>query len=211
MDRLQSSAYALQRTHDNQNVLGFLTQHHGCTIYGEQVAYVELTDKLHANLLAIDLEIHALEVTFDDLGPKVSHRTGGVGLNLCLTVLYHHSSVLVVGIGNGEGVLVESVEESLLGIAVVLEGTMIIQMVASQVGKQATLKPQSADTLLSDGVTRALHKGIFTSCLHHLSQQSVQLYGVGCGMIGRNGLALNIVAYGREQTALMTELAEHII
>ena len=58
---------------------------------------------------------------------------------------------------------------------------------------------------------RALHEGILAASLYHLAQQHVQLYRVWSGMVGRNRLVLNVVAHGREQTALVAELAEHII
>ena len=84
-------------------------------------------------------------------------------------------------------------------------------MVTGEVGKEATGKFQSANTLLGDSMTGALHKGILTACLYHLSQQSVEFDGVRGGMIGRNHLVLNIVADSRKQTTLVTKLTEHII
>ena len=88
---------------------------------------------------------------------------------------------------------------------------MVVQMVACQVGKQPAGKLQSANAVLGDGVAGALHKGVFAAGLHHLVQQPVQLNGVGRGMVGRDGLVLDVVAYGREQSAAVAELTEHII
>ena len=150
-------------------------------------------------------------MTFDKAGTEVSHGSCRIGLYLCLRILNHHAAVLVIGIGNGEGILWQVVEEGFLGITVVLEGLMIVQVVARKISKQTTGKLQSANALLGNGVTRAFHKGIFTTGLYHLVEQTVQFNGVGCGMVCRDGLAFNVVAHGREQSAFMTELAEHII
>ena len=84
-------------------------------------------------------------------------------------------------------------------------------MVACEVGKDAACECQTADTLLCYGVRRAFHKGILASCFYHLAQQEVELDGVGSGVVGRNSFVLDIVADGRQQAALMSELAEHII
>ena len=210
-DWIESSIHTLQRTQNDQYILRLLTEHDGSTIHGEQVAHIKLPDELYTNLLAIDIEIHSLEMTLYDLGLEVSHRTGGISLHLCLRVLHHEQTVLVVGIGDGEGVLFQPVEEGLFGITVILEGLMIVQMVTGEIRKETTLETESADTLLCDGMARALHEGILASGVHHPGQQTVQLYGVRRGMVCGNGLVLDIVTHRGEQSALMAELPEHII
>ena len=135
MDGLQTTAHTLQRAEDEQDVVGFLAQHNRCTIDGEQVAYIELSDELHAHLLAVDVEIHTLEVTLDELRLKVRHTAGGIGLHLSLTILHHKHSVLIVGIGDGEGIFPQTVEEGFLRITIVLEGAVIVEMVTRQVRK----------------------------------------------------------------------------
>ena len=211
LDWFQSSAYAVKGTHHYEHIFWLLAEHDGCTIYGEQVAHVELADKLYAHFSAVNLQIHAAEVALQDSGSEVCHAAGRVGLHGSLGVLYHDHAVLVVGIGNGKGCLRQSVEECLLGVAVVLECLVVIEMVAGEVGEQASGKLQSSDTLLCDGVRRALHEGILAASLYHLAQEHVQLDRVWGGMVGRDSLVFNVVADGREQATLMTELAEHII
>ena len=150
-------------------------------------------------------------MTLDDAGTEISHRTGAIGLHLCLRILNHHTTILIVGIRNGESILWQSVEEGFLGITVVLKGLVVVQMVTSKVGKETTSKFQPTNTLLSDSMTGTFHKGILTTCLYHLSQQSVEFDGIRGGMVGRNHLVFNIVADSRKQTALVTKLTEHII
>ena len=161
--------------------------------------------------MAIDFEVHSFEVALDDMGTEVCHGSGRVGLHLCLGVLDHHTAVFVIGIGNGEGIFRQVVEKSFLGIAIILESLMIVQMVACKVGKQTTGKLQSADTLLGNGMTGTFHKGIFAASLYHLVEQTVQLDGVGGGVVCWNWLAFNVVTHGGEQSAFMSELSEHII
>ena len=211
MDGLQTTVHALQRAQDDEDILRLLAQHDSCAVDGQQIAHIKLTDELYANLPAVDVEIHALEVALDDLGLEIGHRPRGIGLHLSLRVLYHHSTVLIVGIDDGKGILPQSVEEGFLRVAVVLEGLMIVQMVTRQIGEQSTCEMEATDTLLGDGVARTLHKSILTAGIHHLCQEPVQFDGIGGGMVCRNRLILDIVADGREQTALMAELPEHII
>ena len=128
--RLQSSADALQRAEHHENVLRLLAQHHCRSVNGEQVADIELAYKLHSNLVSVDVEIHSLKVALYDASPEVCHGACGVGLHLCLRVLHHHHTVLVVGIGYGECVLWQHVEEGLLSVAVVLEGLVVVEVVA---------------------------------------------------------------------------------
>ena len=88
---------------------------------------------------------------------------------------------------------------------------MIIEVVASEVGEDTACEFQSADTFLSDGVAGALHERILASCLYHLAQEHVQFDGIRCGVVSGNGFAVDIVDDSREQTALISHLAEHII
>ena len=104
-DGFQSSGYALQRAQHDEDVFGLLAQHDGSSVDGQQVGDVELANELHAHLAAVNLQIHALEVALDDFGTKVGHLAYGVGLDPSFRVLHHEEPVLVVGIGDGEGVL----------------------------------------------------------------------------------------------------------
>ena len=133
-------------------------------------------------------------MTFDDTGTEVGHLTYRIGLYLGLRILHHHTAVLVVGIGNGKGVLAQSVKKRLFGITVVLEGLMVVQMVACQVGKQSSSKGQATDALLGNGMTATLHEGVFTAGIHHLGQQFVELDRVWSSMVSGNSLVLDIVA-----------------
>ena len=150
-------------------------------------------------------------MTLYDVGLIVGHAPDGVGLDLRLGVLDHDEAVLVIYVGDGKGRLGQAVEEGFLRIAIVLEGLMVVQVVAGQVGKDASHECQTADTLLRYGVAGAFHEGVFASCLHHLGQQLVQLNGVGGGMVSGEGLVIHVVAHRGQQSALVSHFAEHII
>ena len=152
LDGFQTSADAVECAQDHEDLLRLLAQHTCGSIYSQQVADVEFTDELHADLMSVNVEIHSSEVHLDDAGAEVSHLANGVGLHGSLCVLHHDHAVLVIGIGDGESRLGQSVEESLLGIAIVLKGLVIIEVITSEVGEDSTCEFQSADTLLSDGV-----------------------------------------------------------
>ena len=194
-----------------QHVLRFLSEHHRRAVNGEQVAQVELPDELHSHFPAVYLEIHTLEMTLQQPAFEVCHGARGVCLHHSLGVLHHHHSVLVVGVGYGESRLGQSVEERLLGIAVVLKRLVVVQMVAREVGEHSSCEVQTAYALLRDGMRAAFHERILTSCLHHACQQGVEFYRVGRGVVGWNLLVHNIVAHRREQSALVAQLCEHII
>ena len=169
-DRLQASADAAQRAHGHEHGLRVFAQQYRRGIDREEVAHVEASDKLHADLLAVDLEVHSLEVALQDARPVVGHALDGVGLDARLAVLHHEESVLVVSVGDGEGRLRQHVEKHLLGVAVVFERLVIVQVVSREVGEESARKVESADSVLMDGVGGALHEAIRTSCADHARQ-----------------------------------------
>ena len=65
----------------------------------------------------------------------VCYGACGVGVDAGAGVLGHHQTVLVVSVGYGEGVGFETVEEALLGVAVVVEGLVVVDMVAREAGE----------------------------------------------------------------------------
>ena len=120
--------------------------------------------------MAINLQIHALEMALHNTGFKIGHATNAISLDSCFGVLHHKQAILIIGIRNSKGSLWQHIEKRLLGIAIVLYGLMIIQVITSQISKDATSEFQTTNTLLGDGMTRALHESILTTCLYHASK-----------------------------------------
>ena len=196
MDGFQTSGNALQRAHHHKNVVGLLAQHACCAIDGEQVAHVELADELYAHLVAVDFKIHTFKMTLQNLGLIVGHALCAVGLHLCLGVLHHEHTVLVVGVNHSKSLTGQHVEEGFFCVAVVLERLVIVEMVACEVGEQSACKLQSADATLGYGMAGTLHEGIFAALLDHLGQQCIELDGIRCGVRGGDGLVFDVVADG---------------
>ena len=117
-----------------------------------------------------------------DLGMEICHSADRICLNCSLGVLNHHHTVLVIGIGDSKSRLGQHVEECFLCVTIVLKGLMIVQMVTGKVCEESSLKAQTADTLLGDGVARTFHKGILTASFHHTGKQAVQFNGIRRGM-----------------------------
>ena len=88
---------------------------------------------------------------------------------------------------------------------------MIIEVIACEIGEYSAGEGQSSDTLLSDSVAGAFHESILTSCLHHLSEQGIELDRVWSGVVGMVWFAIDIVADSGEKSAFMSHLTEHII
>ena len=79
--------------------------------------------------MSVNVKIHACEVHFDDARPEIGHLSGRIGLDGCLGVLYHHHTVAVVSIGNGESCFGKAVKERLLCVAIILKSLVIIEVV----------------------------------------------------------------------------------
>ena len=152
VNRFQTSIDTVQCTQHHENILGSLAQHPGSSVNGEQVANVEFANKAHAHFVPVDVEIHSLEVHFDDASLKVGITLDRIGFHRSLRVLYHDHAVLVIGVGDGKGIFRQSVKEHLLGVAIVLKRLMIIQMVTGEIGKNTTCELQSTDTFLMNGM-----------------------------------------------------------
>ena len=88
---------------------------------------------------------------------------------------------------------------------------MIIQVITRQIGKDAPVEGQTTDTLLVDRMRTNLHKGILATGIHHPGHQVMEGDRVRRRMVGRNRLAIDIVADGREQPHFMPHLPEHLV
>ena len=150
--RFQTSAHAVKCAHSHEHVLLVGSEHNGSAVYCEQIADIELANELYTNLMTVHLKVHSLEVALDDACLEIGCGASGISLHLSLGVLHHHHTVLVISVGYGESCLGQTVEESLLSVAIVLESLVIVEVVACEVGEYASCEAQSSDTLLCYGV-----------------------------------------------------------
>ena len=85
---------------------------------------------------------------------------------------------------------------------------MIVQMIAGEVCKNASPIGQPADTLLVDRMRTDFHEHIGASGFGHLCHERMQRHGIGGGMSCRYRFLAYIVAYRRDQSALVSQTAE---
>ena len=77
-------------------------------------------------------------------------------------------------------------------------------MVACEVGEHAAGKSDTGYALLLGSVGADLHKCVVASGIDHFRQQRVEGERIGSGVGSGYGLAVHIVAYGRQQSGLVT-------
>ena len=81
---------------------------------------------MYTDLFAVNVKIHTFKMTLNNLCLEVGHGTCGVGLDLGFTVLNHHCTILIVGVGDGKCIFIKAVKEGFLCIAIILKGSMIV-------------------------------------------------------------------------------------
>ena len=89
-----------------------------------------------------------VELAFHEQAFEVGEGAQRVGKHLGLGVLHHGHALLVVDIGNGKSLGGKHIEECLLGIDVVVDCLVEIEVVASEIGEDAAGKVQTIDAVL---------------------------------------------------------------
>ena len=102
--------------------------------------------------MIVEIEQHTFEMRLQYTTLEITQTTQRVSIYMRTGVLCHHQSVLVVQVGQAEGILRHVVEKLLLSLQVIFHCLMIIQMVARQVGEDTSGKTQATDALLIDGM-----------------------------------------------------------
>ena len=210
-NRLETSVHRAQCTKGYQNVFSPAPHTNGSSVHSQQVGYIETAYERNAHLFAIDIQAHAFKRLFQHLCLEIGSRAQRISLHDGLCVLHHDHSVAVVHIRHGKSPLGQTVEKCLLGVAVVLECLMVIQMVTRKVRKNTSCKLQACNTMLGYCMRTDFHESVFASFVRHTPQQTVQRNRVGRGMLCRDSLIIYIIANRRTKSALITEHPEHII
>ena len=108
--------------------------------------------KRPTHFTTVDVEQHAFDAFFYDAAFVVCHAACAVGAHLSFAVLHHHCAIAIVEIGDGEGRFVQTIEEHLFRIAIVLKCLVIIQVVAGEIGENPSHKLETTNAVLVDGV-----------------------------------------------------------
>ena len=85
--------------------------------------------------MSIYVDEHAFNAFLDNASFEICCLSSAIGLDLGTTVLYHEHAVSVIRIGNGKSCLAKIVKEHLLCVAVVLECTVVIEMISGEIGE----------------------------------------------------------------------------
>ena len=147
----------------------------------------------------------------DDFAAEISHSAQRVGVLAGSSILEHYHSALVVGIDQCKGIGRKRIEEHLLGAYVVVHSLVEVKMVACEIGENGTAELEPVDAVLHTGMGADLHKGIFTTGLHHFMKQAVEGKMVGGSLHGRNHALIHNVAHCGEQACLVSEQLCHFI
>ena len=169
-DRLKTSVYGLQRTQHPQHLQLLKSQTQCRAVDTEQIADIEPSDQRHKHLFAVHQQHHALKALFQNLRLVIGKRAGRIGMHRRLAVLRHHQTVLVIFVGHRKSLLLQTVKQPFLRVAVVVEGLVIINMIAREVREKRSVKIQSRNAFLRDSMTAHLHKRVLAPGIHHLPQ-----------------------------------------
>ena len=149
---IEPAVHRNQGAHHGEHLHRVTAQIDCRSVNRQQVACVELAYELEEHLASVYLKQHPVKSRLQQTALEIAHAAQGVCGNLGLGVLCHDQTVLIVQIGNHKGILGHIVKELFLGLEIVLDRLMVIQMVTSQVGEYSAGILQAADALLYDGV-----------------------------------------------------------
>ena len=84
-------------------------------------------------------------------------------------------------------------------------------MIAGQIGEDTACELQAADAVLMDGMAAAFHKGIFATRFYHFGQKLIQRHSIRRGVVSRYGHIVNIIAYRRAKSTLVSKSSKGLI
>ncbi len=102
----------------------------------------------------------------------------------------------VVEVHQCESVVAKAVEEALFSLEVCVEGFVIVEMVAGEIGEYAAFEVQTGNSALLCGMAAYFHCSEGAAGLHHIVQQTVYGQRVGSGLHGLVHGGIDYVAYG---------------
>ena len=144
----KSAGSAMQSTQLLQHLHPVFTQQLCCSIYREQVISIECAYHPEMCFLAINSHDQSGEVIFQHLSFYRSRHTQAVSMLLCLCILQHHHTTLVIGIGECESIGGETVEKTFLYAYIFIKRLVIIKMVVGDICKHTAGKTNTSYTML---------------------------------------------------------------
>ena len=208
---LETARNGIEAAHVDKHLFGIEAGQDRGAIDSGQVVGVETAGEIDLHLMAVEGQQGAVETAFKHTSAEVSVCAQGVCVDFCRCVLDHIKTCLVVGVHECESVRFERVEEHLLGVHVVFDRLVIVEVIACKIGEHTAGEMQAGYTVLGCGMARNLHKGVVTTLGHHDGQQTIEGQRLGGGVGRRFGTVADIVADGREQTGLVAFETSHLI
>ena len=147
-------------------------------------------------------------MSFYYLGSIVCHALQCIGTYTCSGVLYHYEAVLIIGIDQCESLSTEAIEKTLFSSQILRYGAVIVKMVTSKIRKDSAVEVKSTDSLLCRCMRANFHKSIFATCICHSTEKSIQCQWIRCGVSGRFGPVIHIVANRTHQTGFISHFSE---
>ena len=135
------------------------------------------------------------KVIFQDLSFEFSQGFQAIEIFPGMGILQHYCASFIIGIGNGECFGRQGVEEGFFYPDIFFEGLVVVEVVMSDIAKEAAGIFQSCDPLLVDSMRTGLHKDMGTTFIRHLLQQRIEMKSVGCSMCGGNDPIANMILY----------------
>ena len=210
-DDLQTTRGGLQLADGHQSLLRIGPYGDSRAVDGENVIGVVLPDKPCPGLPPVDLEQHPLEGLLHNAAGVVCDASAGISHHLCLGVLHHHLSVLVIDVGDRGGRGRKVVEEQFLAAEIFSECLVIVEMVVGQVREYSDLELESSHSFLLHADRTDFHEAELAAGVHHLAHKTVDGDRVGCCVGRLQTPGSNIVGYCGKQSAVVPLRHEKVI
>ena len=116
------------------------------------------------------MELHTREIMLAHFYGEIGHLLHRVGVSHGFGILQHHHPVFVVLVGHGNRRTRQAIKKLFLGLDIVVERLMVIQMVVGDIRKYPGLKWNPCNALLIDGMRTDFHEAMTAVGIGHLSQ-----------------------------------------
>ncbi|OPZ11498.1 MAG: hypothetical protein BWZ06_01710 [Bacteroidetes bacterium ADurb.BinA261] len=152
MKGLKTTGHRFEHRERLKHILFVQTQQTTCAIHGQQVINIENANELHREMFAVDLDISALEMFFENTRLEIGHIFHRIGVYLCFGILYHHLTIFVVDVSQSKSFGRKTVKKRFLHIPIFEHVFVIVEMILSEVGEYAACEMQSVHPLLMNGM-----------------------------------------------------------
>ena len=208
---LEASGHGAQGAEGAQGLVSLSAEQARGAVDGEQVGGVEASGERRVEFFAVDVQEHAVDAVFHYIGAEVGLAPQAVGVHARTRVLHQYARVRVVGVDERPCACGQCVEEHFFGFEIGLEGAVVVEMVAGEVGEHASGETQACYASLRAGVAAHFHCGECAAFGHHFGQERVEFERVGGGVGGGYGAVGDAVHHCAEQSCPQACAARHVV